>query len=62
MLCKDCSQKFYITNIGVCKNCGSHTSSGAFSLCNPCSDKLDECKHCLKSTAADGDSATPSAK
>ncbi len=48
MLCTDCSGRMYIMNIGVCKICASHTSSGAFNLCGKCSKQRNECKHCNK--------------
>ena len=46
MLCKDCSGKMYIMNIGVCVMCAGHTSSGAFKLCRKCSQQRNECMHC----------------
>ena len=45
-LCAKCKGKMYIQNIGTCKECGGHTSSGAFKLCGKCSAKLGQCEHC----------------
>lgn len=55
MLCKKCSQYMYIMNIGMCHNCPSHTSSGAFTLCSACSKAKDECMHCRKSLSKQPD-------
>ena len=45
-LCAKCKGRMYIQNIGTCKECGGHTTSGAFKLCKKCSAKLGECEHC----------------
>jgi inhibitor of cysteine peptidase len=39
----------YTADIGTCKSCGGHTSSGGFKLCVKCSDQQQKCQHCLTS-------------
>ena len=46
-LCQACKGKMYTQDVGVCTQCGGHTSSVAFKLCAKCSAKLRECQHCL---------------
>jgi inhibitor of cysteine peptidase len=45
-LCPKCRDKGYTTDVGVCQECGGHTSSGRFKLCRKCSAKLGQCENC----------------
>lgn len=60
MLCNKCNGGMYIANIGHCSGCGSMTSSGMFTLCDPCSQARNKCAHCgcdLDADAGDDDSS-----
>jgi len=46
-LCPKCKGKMYTADVGKCRCCGGHTSSGAFKLCKKCSAKFRQCEHCL---------------
>jgi len=45
-LCAACSDKFFDSSLGTCKVCKGTTSSGAFKLCEKCSEKLAQCGAC----------------
>ena len=55
-LCKRCKGMMFTADIGTCRTCGKHTSSGAFKLCRACSSKQGKCEACL---AALGTGAKP---
>ena len=48
MLCAKCSKCCHTCDLGICKVCGTTTSSGSFSLCQKCAVANNTCASCKK--------------
>ncbi len=48
VLCKNCKDKNFKRDLGVCYKCGAETSSGVIKICVKCARKENKCQFCQK--------------